>query len=119
VNRESFSTKRQFHTRKGGELMKKLMQFALVAVLAASTIYATRLYAGNGSDAGSAMAASTTESAAKAVECPKNADCPAQCSGCPDYVDVNKDNRCDKRDACHTGRVRQGCPAKPGSGCHR
>jgi hypothetical protein len=104
---------------KGGELMKKLMQFALVAILAASTIYATRLYAGNGSDAVSAKATSTTESATKAEESPKNANCPAQCSGCPDYADANKDNRCDKRDVCHTGRAHQGCSAKPGFGCHR
>jgi hypothetical protein len=99
--------------------MKKLMLFVFVAILAASTIYATRAYAGKGSDAVNAKATSTTGSATKAVECPKNAICPAKCSGCPDYVDENKDNRCDKRESCHTGRVRLECPAKPGFSCHR
>ncbi len=99
--------------------MKKLILFVFVAVLAASTVYVTRAYAGNDSDAKSTTATRTGGENADKVQCPKSADCPAQCSGCADYADKDKDGQCDKRQACHSGGARQGCPGHRGFGCSR
>ena len=109
--------------------MKKFSLLMLVAVAMAGAVYAVYAYAENGTgaktDAAATSAIQTGGGAACPVaQCPKNADCPRDCEGCPGQCancpnDADEDGQCGQRGACPSTRMRQGCSDQPGRGCGR
>ena len=111
--------------QKGGDTMKKFSMLLLVAVVIAGAVYVARAYAENGAGATSAVQTGS-DAADAASQCPKNADCPrdcegcpGQCANCPDHVDKNEDGQCDRRGACPSAPMRQGCSDHQGRSCGR
>jgi hypothetical protein len=93
--------------------MRKFSLLLLVAVVMAGAIYAVHAYAENGG-----VAKIDAKATSAVSQCPKNADCPRDCEGCPcpgqcanrpNCADKDKDGQCDQRGAGPT----QGCSVRP------
>lgn len=109
--------------------MRKLSLLLLVAVVLAGGIYAVQAYADKGGNGTVDVTTAATvqgadQSSNPNAQCPKHRDCPADCghtgkctSGCPNFVDEDKDGKCDQHGTHHAAATGQGCPGHTGGGC--